>query len=87
MFQTKLHEDICEKRTAATIATHDLQLVKGPLTYDVQPPGELKVGGSANCGSSPVFSFFFFHFLELLEWKELSSYPTDARKKKKLQEF
>ncbi|KGL83963.1 Leucine-rich repeat-containing protein 47, partial [Tinamus guttatus] len=24
--QTKLHEDICEKRTAATIATHDLQL-------------------------------------------------------------
>lgn len=62
MFQTKLHEDICEKRTAATIATHDLQLVKGPLTYDVQPPGELKVGGSANCGSSPVFSFFFLSF-------------------------
>uniref|UniRef100_A0A8C5U9A3 Leucine rich repeat containing 47 n=1 Tax=Malurus cyaneus samueli TaxID=2593467 RepID=A0A8C5U9A3_9PASS len=41
--QTKLHEDICEKRTAATIATHDLQLVKAPLTYDVQPPDELKI--------------------------------------------
>ncbi|KAM9270134.1 leucine-rich repeat-containing protein 47 [Morus bassanus] len=41
--QTKLHEDICEKRTAATIATHDLQLVKGPLIYDVQPPDELKI--------------------------------------------
>ncbi|XP_062449583.1 leucine-rich repeat-containing protein 47 [Rhea pennata] len=41
--QTKLHEDICEKRTAATIATHDLQLIKGPLVYDVQPPGELKI--------------------------------------------
>ncbi|XP_075293632.1 leucine-rich repeat-containing protein 47 [Opisthocomus hoazin] len=41
--QTKLHEDICEKRTAATIATHDLQLVKGPLTYDVRPPDELKI--------------------------------------------
>ncbi|NXJ64899.1 LRC47 protein, partial [Rostratula benghalensis] len=41
--QTKLHEDICEKRTAATIATHDLQLIKGPLLYDVQPPEELKV--------------------------------------------
>ncbi|XP_029874173.1 leucine-rich repeat-containing protein 47 isoform X1 [Aquila chrysaetos chrysaetos] len=41
--QTKLHEDICEKRTAATIATHDLQLIKGPLTYDVQPPDELKI--------------------------------------------
>ncbi|XP_068014270.1 leucine-rich repeat-containing protein 47 [Melanerpes formicivorus] len=41
--QTKLHEDICEKRTAATIATHDLQLVKAPLTYDVQPPDQLKI--------------------------------------------
>ncbi|NXK05779.1 LRC47 protein, partial [Herpetotheres cachinnans] len=41
--QTKLHEDICEKRTAATIATHDLQLIKGPLMYGVQPPDELKI--------------------------------------------
>ncbi|NXS76146.1 LRC47 protein, partial [Pandion haliaetus] len=41
--QTKLHEDMCEKRTAATIATHDLQLIKGPLAYDVQPPDELKI--------------------------------------------
>ncbi|NWI67682.1 LRC47 protein, partial [Todus mexicanus] len=41
--QTKLHEDICEKRTAATIATHDLQLIKAPLTYDVRPPDELKI--------------------------------------------
>ncbi|KAJ6656746.1 hypothetical protein lerEdw1_003077 [Lerista edwardsae] len=41
--QTKLHEDICEKRTAATIATHDLRLVKGPLVYDVRPPDDLKI--------------------------------------------
>ncbi|NWS43794.1 LRC47 protein, partial [Probosciger aterrimus] len=41
--QTKLHEDICEKRTVATIATHDLQLIKAPLMYDVQPPDTLKV--------------------------------------------
>ncbi|KAJ7306572.1 hypothetical protein JRQ81_009936 [Phrynocephalus forsythii] len=41
--QTKLHEDVCEKRTAATIATHDLRLVKGPLLYDAQPPDDLKV--------------------------------------------
>ncbi|KFQ23951.1 Leucine-rich repeat-containing protein 47, partial [Mesitornis unicolor] len=41
--QTKLHEDICEKRTAATIATHDLQLIRGPLMYDVQPPDQLKI--------------------------------------------
>nr|XP_008119421.1 PREDICTED: leucine-rich repeat-containing protein 47 [Anolis carolinensis] len=41
--QTKLHEDVCEKRTAATIATHDLRLVKGPLLYDVRPPDDLKI--------------------------------------------
>ncbi|NXF11664.1 LRC47 protein, partial [Smithornis capensis] len=41
--QTKLHEDICERRTAATIATHDLQLVRAPLVYDVEPPDELKI--------------------------------------------
>uniref|UniRef100_A0A8C5RJS3 Leucine rich repeat containing 47 n=1 Tax=Laticauda laticaudata TaxID=8630 RepID=A0A8C5RJS3_LATLA len=41
--QTKLHEDICEKRTTATIATHDLQLVKGPLVYEVRAPEELKI--------------------------------------------
>ncbi|XP_030042144.1 leucine-rich repeat-containing protein 47 [Microcaecilia unicolor] len=43
MAQTKLHEDICEKRTAATIATHDLRLVKGPLQYDARPPDEFKI--------------------------------------------
>ncbi|KAL8198598.1 UNVERIFIED_CONTAM: hypothetical protein K2H54_017259 [Gekko kuhli] len=41
--QTKLHEDICDKRTAATIATHDLRLIKGPLLYDARPPDELKI--------------------------------------------
>ncbi|XP_070812460.1 leucine-rich repeat-containing protein 47 [Pituophis catenifer annectens] len=41
--QTKLHEDICEKRTSATIATHDLQLVKGPLVYEARAPEELKI--------------------------------------------
>ncbi|NXW33365.1 LRC47 protein, partial [Phaetusa simplex] len=41
--QTKLHEDVCETPPAATIATHDLQLIKGPLLYDVQPPDELKI--------------------------------------------
>ncbi|KAG2458860.1 leucine-rich repeat-containing protein 47 [Polypterus senegalus] len=41
--QTKLHDEICEKRTAATIATHDLSLIKGPLTYDGRPPKTLKI--------------------------------------------
>ncbi|XP_019944604.2 leucine-rich repeat-containing protein 47 [Paralichthys olivaceus] len=41
--QTKLHDDLCGKRTTATIATHDVQLLKGPLTYDVKPPTQLKI--------------------------------------------
>ncbi|XP_069598653.1 leucine-rich repeat-containing protein 47 [Ranitomeya imitator] len=41
--QTKLHEDMCDKRTLATIATHDLQRVKGPLLYDARPPKEFTI--------------------------------------------
>ncbi|XP_037684626.1 leucine-rich repeat-containing protein 47 [Choloepus didactylus] len=41
--QTKLHEDMCEKRTAATIATHDLGAIKGPLLYGARPPQDLKI--------------------------------------------
>lgn len=41
--QTKLHEDLCEKRTAATVATHDLRTVKGPLLYGARPPQDLKI--------------------------------------------
>lgn len=41
--QTKLHEDVCEKRTAATIATHDLQALRRPLVYTARPPQDLKI--------------------------------------------
>lgn len=41
--QTKLHEDLCEKRTAATIATHDLHAVRGPLLYAARPPEDFKI--------------------------------------------
>lgn len=41
--QTKLHEDLCEKRTAATIATHDLRAVRRPLLYTARPPQDLKI--------------------------------------------
>ncbi|XP_059808378.1 leucine-rich repeat-containing protein 47 isoform X1 [Hypanus sabinus] len=41
--QTKLHDDVCLKRTLATIATHDLQRVKGPLLYDARPSQSLKI--------------------------------------------
>ncbi|XP_007943719.2 leucine-rich repeat-containing protein 47 [Orycteropus afer afer] len=41
--QTKLHEDLCEKRTAATIATHDLKAIRGPLLYGARLPQDLKI--------------------------------------------
>lgn len=41
--QTKLHDDLCGRRTTATIATHDVQLLKAPLIYDVKPPTQLKI--------------------------------------------
>uniref|UniRef100_UPI00398E668F leucine-rich repeat-containing protein 47 isoform X2 n=1 Tax=Pristiophorus japonicus TaxID=55135 RepID=UPI00398E668F len=41
--QTKLHDDVCQRRTLATIATHDLHLVKGPLLYDARPSHSLKI--------------------------------------------
>ncbi|KAM4609721.1 leucine-rich repeat-containing protein 47 [Polymixia lowei] len=43
MAQTKLHDDLCGKRTTATIATHDMQLLKSPLVYDAKPPAQLKI--------------------------------------------
>ncbi|EFN84175.1 Leucine-rich repeat-containing protein 47 [Harpegnathos saltator] len=42
--QTKLHDGICDKRNAATIATHDFKLIApGDLTYTAMPPTELKI--------------------------------------------
>ncbi|XP_011632700.1 leucine-rich repeat-containing protein 47-like [Pogonomyrmex barbatus] len=42
--QTRLHDGICEKRNAATIATHDLKLIApGDLTYTAKLPMELEI--------------------------------------------
>ncbi|XP_062607398.1 leucine-rich repeat-containing protein 47-like isoform X1 [Saccostrea cucullata] len=41
--QTKLHDTLCNKRQAATIATHDLKSVKGPLKFDAQFPSHLMI--------------------------------------------
>ena len=34
---------MCEKRQSATIATHDLKLVKGPLSYTAMEPGAMQL--------------------------------------------
>ncbi|CDQ89253.1 unnamed protein product [Oncorhynchus mykiss] len=41
--QTKFHNDLCGKRTTATNATHNMQLLKGPLMYDARRPPILKI--------------------------------------------
>lgn len=41
--QTKLHDTSCQKRQAATIATHDLRSVKLPLKYDAKFPQHLQI--------------------------------------------
>merc|ERR1719184_723640 len=41
--QTRLHKTVCENRTIATIATHDLSKVQGPLVYKCKPPQELLI--------------------------------------------
>jgi len=41
--QTRLHKTVCENRTLATIATHDLSKVQGSLVYTCKPPQELTI--------------------------------------------
>lgn len=42
--QTKLHDGpLCGKRTIATIATHDLSRIKGPLTYECKAPRSIEL--------------------------------------------
>lgn len=42
--QTKLHETVCEKREKSTIATHDLDKVKGGfITYTARQPRSIEI--------------------------------------------
>ena len=41
--QTKLHEEKCEKRTLATIATHDLASLGSSLVYEAADPDRIQV--------------------------------------------
>jgi len=40
--QEKLHANICRKRTLVAIGTHDLDSIKAPFTYEVNPPETIK---------------------------------------------
>ncbi|OHT14934.1 phenylalanyl-tRNA synthetase, beta subunit family protein [Tritrichomonas foetus] len=41
-YQDKLHQNLCRRRTLASIGTHDLDLCKGPFTYTAEPPEDIK---------------------------------------------
>ena len=41
--QTKLHKTVCENRTVATIATHDVEKISGDLIYTAKPPQDLSI--------------------------------------------
>jgi len=41
--QTKLHENECDNRTLATIATHDLSSLAFPLVYEAVIPGDIQL--------------------------------------------
>lgn len=72
--QTKLHDDLCGRRTIATIATHDAQLLKAPLIYDVKLPTQLKI---ASLGRKEMTA------VELIRHLQLEA--DDLRKQKKRQ--
>ncbi|CAO3600139.1 unnamed protein product [Absidia cylindrospora] len=40
--QDKLHNNICRKRTLASMGTHDLDTVQGPFTYEALTPKDIK---------------------------------------------
>ncbi|XP_043788591.1 leucine-rich repeat-containing protein 47-like [Apis laboriosa] len=72
--QTKLHDGICEKRNAATIATHDLKLITtGDLTYTAKPPNELEI--------KPLMRNKVYTGSEL--FKQLQTEADNLRKEKK----
>lgn len=40
--QDKLHQNLARQRTLVSIGTHDLDTIKGPFTYEVLPPEQIR---------------------------------------------
>jgi len=73
--QTKLHENECDMRTKATIATHSLKSLAFPLHYEALPPTEVNVIGLGRSESTSA--------LQLIE--NLKEEREQAKLKKKRQ--
>ncbi|XP_058788573.1 leucine-rich repeat-containing protein 47-like [Phymastichus coffea] len=72
--QTRLHEGICDKRNAATLATHDFDLFTvGDLTYTAKPPNDIEI--------KPLIRNKIFTGAELFQ--QLQTEADNLRKEKK----
>uniref|UniRef100_A0A182IXK1 B3/B4 tRNA-binding domain-containing protein n=1 Tax=Anopheles atroparvus TaxID=41427 RepID=A0A182IXK1_ANOAO len=58
--QNSLHDNECNRREVATIATHDLAKVKGAVRYHAAPPGDILITalGSATLGKMTAEKYF-----------------------------
>lgn len=72
MFQDKLHQNICRKRSLVAIGTHDLDMLQGPFIYDALPPQQIKfkplnqekaMTGTEIMDFYAVFYFIIFHII------------------------
>lgn len=76
--QDKLHQNICRRRTLASMGTHDLAKVKGPVTYEAVPPSEIvfqALKQTESMDANALFEKFksdikMKKFLPILEGKE-----------------
>ncbi|PSN38760.1 Leucine-rich repeat-containing protein 47 [Blattella germanica] len=76
--QTKLHDTVCEKRHAATIATHDLEsFMPDGIIYTAYPPNEVKIcplGKSRQMTGQQLFSHLQREAEELRKEKKRNVY-------------
>nr|XP_002131295.1 leucine-rich repeat-containing protein 47-like [Ciona intestinalis] len=72
--QTRLHDEVCGKRTIATIATHDMSALKTCFVeYDAQPPNTFKIHPLGRKAAVGALEFY----------KRLCSEAENMRKDKK----
>ncbi|XP_023232845.1 leucine-rich repeat-containing protein 47-like [Centruroides sculpturatus] len=55
---TKLHDTVCEKRTLATIATHDLKKIQGNIKYTAKQPEEIKLAPLGRKNEMSAFALY-----------------------------
>lgn len=76
--QNNLHDTLCNKRQAATIATHDMSTIApGPIRYVARPPNEVKLqplGSTKDTLASVVFARLKSHAHSVMQDKKRNKY-------------